>query len=104
MSFNIDDNDIIMVTSDMIVNQIQSTQNTIEIPVNIIKEKIEFCLPPGTQIEDEAVIAINKSLLGFLDCFAKSIKYENNKIMVKNIKNTIENEKIFNFLKKLTEK
>lgn len=101
---NVEGIDSIVVTSDMIDNQIRSTQNNIEVPVNIIKEKIEFCLPANSQIEDDAVIAINKSLLKFLDCFAKKVKYENNKIMVKNIKNTIENEKMFSFLKKLTEK
>ena len=82
-------------------NENMKINDNIELPLNIIKQKIEFCLPPNTEIDDLAIIAINRSLNFFLKDFAKSIKYENGKIKMKHIKTTIDNGKKFEFLRKL---
>lgn len=76
----------------------------IEIPLNIMKEKIMYSLPEGSDIEDDAVIAINEALNLFLGDFTKHLKYDEKKIMIKHIKNCIDTEKRFLFLKKLTNK
>ena len=76
----------------------------IEVPLNIMKEKIMYSLPDGSDIEDDAVIAINQALNLFLGDFTKHLKYDDKKIMIRNIKNCIDTEKRFLFLKKLTNK
>ena len=86
------------------ININENSKDQIEIPLNVIKDKILFSLPNDAQIEDDAVLAINQALKFFLESFAKKIKYENKKVMVKNIKNCINSDKNFIFLKKLTEK
>lgn len=79
----------------------------IDIPLNVVKEKVVYCLPPDAKIEDEAVIAISHSLKYFLKELADKIPKDTNeekKILVKDIKTCIESEQIFCFLKKLIEK
>jgi hypothetical protein len=78
----------------------------IEVPLNIIKEKLNLALPE-TEVEDEAILGFSYALNHFLTLLAKKIKIENSpekKILIKDIKNCIDNEKNFNFLKKLIEK
>jgi hypothetical protein len=78
--------------------------NEIEIPLNIIKEKILYSLPPGTEIEDDAIKASSLALNYFLGNFAKKIQFSDKKILVRDIKNYIlEDDDLF-FLKKLIDK
>ena len=82
-------------------------ENDISIPLNVIKEKIKHCLPKTATIDDEAILAINYSLNYFLKSLAKNIPIDQNgekKILIKDIKNFIEINKEFIFLKKLIEK
>jgi hypothetical protein len=79
----------------------------IEIPLNVLKEKILYCLPPDTEVEDEAVKAMSLALEHFMKILAHKIPIDTNeekKILIKDIKSCIENEKMFYFLKKLIEK
>lgn len=79
----------------------------IEVPLNILKDKILYCLPANTEIEDDAVILVSNALNHFLKILAKKIPYDSNeekKILIKDIKTCIENEDIFSFMKKLIEK
>ena len=77
--------------------------NQIEIPLNILKEKVLYSLPLGSEIDDDAVKIVSKALSYFLNKFVKKIQYSDNKILVKDIKNHIE-EIEFSFLRKLVEK
>jgi hypothetical protein len=82
-------------------------ESEIEIPLNVLKEKILFSIPPDSSIDDDAVIAISYALKHFLKLLSDKINFENNeekKILVKDIKTSIENEKVFSFLKKLIDK
>ena len=86
---------------------INYSESQIEIPLNKLKEITLFCLPPNTQIEDEAIKAISLALRHFLKVLANKIHidgHEEKKILIKDIKSCIENEKLFSFLKKLIEK
>lgn len=85
------------------ISQCDEQTFELQIPLNIIKDIIMFCLP-NTEIDNNAVLVINQSLNYFLKVFAQKIKYENNTIMIKNIKKCITSDKRFYFLKKLTEK
>jgi hypothetical protein len=79
----------------------------IEIPLNIMKEKINSCLPHETEIEDDAIKAFSIALEHFLQILAKKIKLDNNdekKILIKDIKECIELNDEFFFLRKLVEK
>ncbi len=79
----------------------------LEVPLNILKEKIIYCLPPNSEIEDDAIIVMSQALNHFLKLLATKIPCNSNeekKILIKDIKTCIENEKIFCFLKKLIEK
>lgn len=83
------------------------SESQIEIPLNVLKEKILYCLPADSEIDDEAVKAMSLALNHFLKILAKKIPIDTNeekKILIKDIKNCIDNEKIFSFLKKLIEK
>jgi hypothetical protein len=89
------------------MNELRLTENEIEVPLNILKEKILYCLPNNSEIEDDAVKAVSKSLNFFLRILAKKIPINSNeekKILIKDIKTCFENEKDFFFLKKLIEK
>lgn len=79
----------------------------IEIPLNILKEKILFCLPPNIEIEDDAIKMTSLALNHFFKDLVKKIPLEENeekKILVKDIKQCIENEEKFKFMRKLIEK
>ena len=76
----------------------------IQIPLNILKEKIIYCLHKNSEIDDDAVVLINQSVNYFLKTFTKSIQFDNKKIMLKHIKHCIDSDKNFVFLKKLTDK
>ncbi len=83
------------------------TDSEIEIPLNKLKEITLSCLPPDTEIEDEAIKAISLALRHFLKVLANKIHIdgqEEKKILIKDIKSCLENEKLFSFLKKLIEK
>jgi hypothetical protein len=83
------------------------SESQIEIPLNVLKEKILYCLPPESEIDDDAVKAMSLALGHFLKILAKKIPIDTNeekKILIKDIKTCIENEKLFHFLKKLIEK
>lgn len=79
-----------------------------EIPLNILKEKVLYCLPPGTEIEEECYYQINKALNNFLKYFALKLPYQQEndekKILIKDIKNCIDDNESFAFLKRLIEK
>ena len=79
----------------------------IEIPLNILKEKILYCLPKDSEIDDDAVIITSKALNFFLKTFSSNIPLNSNeekKILIKDIKVCIDNNKKFSFLKKLIER
>lgn len=38
------------------------TNGDIEIPLNVLKEKLLYCLPPDTEIEDDALKVMSLSL------------------------------------------
>lgn len=79
----------------------------IKIPLNVMKEKISSCLPHETKVEDEAIQAFTVALEHFLKILAKKIKLDNNdekKILIKDIKECIELNDDFFFLRKLVEK
>jgi hypothetical protein len=79
----------------------------IEIPLNILKEKILICLPPHIEMEDSAIEVTSHALNHFFKVFVNKISFEPNderKILVKDIKQCIENEEIFKFMRKLIEK
>ena len=83
-------------------------KNDIEMPLNVIKEKVLYSLPNGTELEDNAVIALSKALNYFLNEFSKdlpiSLEGENKKLKIKNIKTLIQNEeKKYFFLKGLVD-
>jgi hypothetical protein len=91
----------------MNVNNENILNTKIEIPLNILKEKIIFCLPPNIEIEDDAIKVTSLALNHFLKVFVNKISLEPNgekKILVKDIKQCIENEEIFKFMRKLIEK
>ena len=77
--------------------------NQIEVPLNILKEKVLYSLPFGSEIDDDAVKIVSIALNYFLNQFVKKIQYTDNKILVKDIKNHIE-ENEFSFLRRLVEK
>jgi len=82
-------------------------EDRLEIPLNILKEKLIYCIQNENNFENEAVKAISLSInVFFKDISNKiSLNQENKKkIMIKDIKNCIENEKKFSFLNKLIEK
>jgi hypothetical protein len=82
------------------------SKTNIEVPLNIIKEKVNLALPE-TEVDDEAILGFSYALNHFLTLLAKKITIENSpekKILIKDIKNCIENEKTFSFLKKVIEK
>jgi hypothetical protein len=88
-------------------NNITNKETHIEIPLNVIKEKVLYCLPQDAQIEDSAVEAISLALEYFMKKLASKIPIDRNdekKILIKDIKTCIENETKFSFLKKLIEK
>jgi hypothetical protein len=78
--------------------------NEIEIPLNIIKEKMLYAIPPGTEIDDEAIKASSLALNYFLRNFARKIRYNDKKILVRDIKNQILEDENLHFLKKLVDK
>jgi hypothetical protein len=63
--------------------------NEIEIPLNIIKEKMLYSLPPGTEIDDDAIKVSSLAVNYFLGNFVKKLNYNDRKIMVRDIKNEI---------------
>ena len=72
----------------------------IEIPLNVIKEKVLMSLPCEARIEDESIFAISYALNHFLGVLAKKIPIdsgEDKKILIKDIKTCIESEKQFCF-------
>ena len=75
----------------------------IHIPANIVKEKVLYCLPENSEIEDDAVKAITKSVNLFFKELSNKISFDKdiNKIKIKDIKICLENEKKFTFLSKL---
>lgn len=75
----------------------------IHIPMNIMKEKILYCLPENAEIEDEAIRAISNSINLFFKELSHKIVFDKeiNKIKIKDIKVCLETEKKFNFLQKL---
>jgi hypothetical protein len=83
-----------------------SYKSEIEVPLNIIKEKIELAIP-GVEVEDEAILGFSCALDHFLSLLAKKIHIDNNdekKILIRDIKSSIEGEPKFSFLKKLIDK
>jgi hypothetical protein len=79
----------------------------IEVPLNTLKEKVLYSLPPDSEIDDEAIKMMSYSLNHFLKDFVHKIKYDSTdekKILIKDIKQCIENENIYGFLRKLIEK
>jgi hypothetical protein len=78
--------------------------NEIEIPLNILKEKMVYSLPSGIEIDDDAIKASSIALNYFLRSFVRKIKYSDKKIMVRDIKNQILEDDNLYFLRKLVEK
>jgi hypothetical protein len=81
--------------------------SNIEIPLNILKEKILFCLPPNMEIQDDAIKVTSLALNHFFKVLVNKIHLDPNeekKILVKDIKQCIENEEKFKFMRKLIEK
>ncbi len=76
----------------------------IEVPLNLLKEKIIYSLPPGTEIDDNAVRASSLALNYFLRDFARKIQYNDKKILVRDIKDNIIKDEKLHFLKKLVDK
>jgi len=75
-------------------------------PLNIIKEKIILSVPQSTQIENKAVIAVSVAVREFLKEFNSNIKFEDEKekekkILLKDIKEVIEKNEKYSFLKLL---
>jgi len=78
-----------------------------EIPLNVLKEKVLYCLPPATEVEEESFIVINKALNHFLKYFASKLPFQQDnekKILIKDIKTCLDNDKNLSYLKKLIEK
>ena len=75
----------------------------IQIPINIMKEKILYCLPENVEIDDDAIKVISKSVNLFFEELSHKIVFDKdiNKIKIKDIKICLETEKKFNFLSKL---
>ena len=78
--------------------------NEIEIPLNILKEKMLYSLPSGTEIDDDAIKASSLALNYFLRNFVRKINYNDKKIMVRDIKNQILEDDNLHFLRKLVDK
>ena len=75
----------------------------IHIPINIMKEKILYCLPENAEIDDEAIKVLSNSVNLFFKELSHKIIFDkdNNKIKIKDIKICLEADKKFNFLQKL---
>mmetsp|Transcript_28417 Transcript_28417/g.29593 ORF Transcript_28417/g.29593 Transcript_28417/m.29593 type:complete len:91 (-) Transcript_28417:4-276(-) len=71
-------------------------------PLNIVKEKMILSLPPNTQIDNSAVIAVSHALKEFLKELSSEIhdevKPNEKKVMIKEIKEAIENNPKYSFL------
>jgi hypothetical protein len=81
-------------------------KNDVEVPLNILKEKVLYALPMGCEIEDEALTVISLALKHFLVDFSKdlpiSLEGDEKKLKIKNIKTLIQSEdKKYFFLKGL---
>lgn len=81
-------------------------------PLNTIKEKILMSIPNNTDIDNSSVVALELSLREFLITFInESLLNDSNlnnqkqekKVMVKDIKETIEKNKKYSFLMGLLE-
>lgn len=78
-------------------------------PLNIIKEKITLSLPQGTTIDNSAVVFMSNALKEFLINFSQNIYLENSKnsnekkLLIKDIKETIEKYPQYAFLQLLIE-
>jgi hypothetical protein len=84
-------------------------KNDIDIPLNIIKEKVLYSLPQNAEIEEDALIVISAALKHFLTDFSGklpiTIDGDERKIKVKDIKTLIQdNDDKYFYLKKLIEK
>lgn len=78
----------------------------VEIPLNIIKEKVSLSLPHDTDIDNGALVALNKSLNLFLGHLSNKIKISfsknlDKKVMIKDLKECIESNPEFECLLKL---
>jgi hypothetical protein len=83
-------------------------KNDIEVPLNILKEKVLYSLPTGTEVEDNAIIVISQALKHFLNNFSQnlpiSLEADDKKLKIKHIKSLIQNEdKKYFFLKGLVD-
>jgi hypothetical protein len=83
-------------------------KNDIEIPLNILKEKVLYALPPNSEIDDDTLKVMSQALKYFLNDFSKqlpkSLEADDKKLKIKNIKATIlSEEKKYFFLKGLVD-
>lgn len=82
-------------------------EDRVEVPLNILKEKLNYCIHNENEFDNEAVLAISLAINVFFKDLSSKITISQEKIkkiMIKDIKACIENEKKFNFLLKLIEK
>lgn len=82
-------------------------EDRFEVPLNILKEKLNYCIHNENEFDNEAVMAISLAINVFFKDLSSKITISQEKIkkiMIKDIKACIENEKKFNFLLKLIEK
>ncbi len=78
-----------------------------EVPLNIIKEKVLYSLPARTEVDENCYVIFNKALNHFLKYFSSNLPYQHDnekKILIKDIKTCMDNDKKFSFLKRLIEK
>ena len=75
--------------------------------LNIIKEKVLYCLPPKTELDENCYQVINYSLNHFLKYFASKLNYQQEsekKILIKDIKSCLDEDEKLSMFRKLIEK
>ena len=49
-------------------------EKDVQIPLNILKEIIIYCLPKNSEIDDDAIVLINQSVNYFMKTFTKRLR------------------------------
>jgi hypothetical protein len=81
-------------------------KNDIEVPLNILKERVLYSLPLNTEVEDDSIPIFSEALKHFLIDFSNNIpntlEKDEKKLKIKHLKSIIQKEdKKYFFLKNL---